>query len=228
MNSISGCASARNSARARSATNIAAPLSNPTRTRSPVALCAISAASVSTRAAISASPIRTCMPSICSSQQPGGAATLGPTALRHYHGVGGNCWEVLVTAFIEGSPKAELHLHIEGTIEPETMFRFAERNRIALPYPSVEALRAAYRSGRLQDFLDIYYQGMTVLRTEEDYYEMTWAYLEKARDQNVLHAEIFFDPQAHTSRGIAFKTVLDGISRALEDGVKQLGIGTRL
>ena len=115
------------------------------------------------------------MPSICSSQQPGGAATLGPTALRHYNGVGGNCWEVLVTAFIEGLPKAELHLHIEGTIEPETMFRFAERNRIALPYPSVEALRAAYRFGRLQDFLDIhllpghrifwisiYYQGMAV------------------------------------------------------------------
>ena len=116
-----------------------------------------------------------------------------------------------MTAFIEGLPKAELHLHIEGTIEPETMFRFAERNRIALPYPSVEALRAAYRFGRLQDFLDIYYQGMAVLRTEEDYYEMTWAYLEKAHDQNVLHAEIFFDPQAHTSRGIAFKTVLDGI-----------------
>ena len=90
-----------------------------------------------------------------------------------------------MTAFIEGLPKAELHLHIEGTIEPETMFRFAERNRIALPYPSVEALRAAYRFGRLQDFLDIYYQGMAVLRTEEDYYEMTWAYLEKAHEQNV-------------------------------------------
>ena len=133
-----------------------------------------------------------------------------------------------MTAFIEGLPKAELHLHIEGTIEPETMFRFAERNRIALPYPSVEALRAAYRFGRLQDFLDIYYQGMAVLRTEEDYYEMTWAYLEKAHDQNVLHAEIFFDPQAHTSRGIAFKTVLDGISRALEDGRNRLGLGTRL
>jgi hypothetical protein len=119
------------------------------------------------------------MPSICSSQQPGDAATLplGPTALRHYHGVGGNCWEVLGTASIEGLPKAELHLHIEGTIEPETVFRFAERNRIALPYPSVEALRAAYRFGQLQDFLDIFYQGMAVLRTEEDYYEMTWAYL---------------------------------------------------
>ena len=133
-----------------------------------------------------------------------------------------------MTAFIEGLPKAELHLHIEGTIEPETMFRFAERNRIALPYRSVEALRAAYRFGRLQDFLDIYYQGMAVLRTEEDYYEMTWAYLEKAHDQNVLYAEIFFDPQAHTSRGIAFETVLEGISRALEDGRNRLGLGSRL
>src|SRR6516162_2984295 len=136
--------------------------------------------------------------------------------------------EVIVTAFIDGLPKAELHLHIEGTIEPETMFRFAERNGIALPYASVEALRAAYDFGELQDFLDLYYQGMRVLQTEEDFYEMTWAYLEKARAQNILHAEIFFDPQGHTSRGIAFETVLDGISRALEDGRKQLGIGTRL
>jgi len=133
-----------------------------------------------------------------------------------------------VTAFIDGLPKAELHLHIEGTIEPETMFRFTERNGIALPYASVEALRAAYDFGELQDFLDLYYQGMRVLQTEDDYYEMTWAYLEKARAQNVLHAEIFFDPQGHTSRGIAFETVLDGISRALADGCKQLGIGTRL
>ena len=133
-----------------------------------------------------------------------------------------------MTAFIDGLPKAELHLHIEGTIEPETMFRLAERNRIALPYASVEALRAAYQFGQLQDFLDLYYQGMAVLRTEDDYYEMTWAYLEKARTQNVFHAEIFFDPQAHTSRGIAFETVLDGIARALEVGRTQVGISTRL
>jgi len=112
-----------------------------------------------------------------------------------------------VTAFIDGLPKAELHLHIEGTIEPETMFRFAERNGIALPYTSVEALRAAYDFGELQDFLNLYYQGMRVLQTEEDFYEMTWAYLEKARAQNILHAEVFFDPQGHTSRGIAFETV---------------------
>ena len=133
-----------------------------------------------------------------------------------------------MTSFIEGLPKAELHLHIEGTIEPETMFRLAERNGINLPYEGVEALRAAYQFGELQDFLDLYYQGMAVLQKEEDYYDMTWAYLEKARAQNIVHAEIFFDPQAHTSRGIAFATVLDGIWRALEDGHRRLGISSRL
>ena len=133
-----------------------------------------------------------------------------------------------MTSFIEGLPKAELHLHIEGTIEPETMFRLAERNRINLPYEGVEALRAAYRFGELQDFLDLYYQGMAVLQKEEDYYDMTWAYLEKARAQNILHAEIFFDPQAHTSRGIAFATVIDGIWHALENGYQRLGVGSRL
>ena len=133
-----------------------------------------------------------------------------------------------MTSFIEGLPKAELHLHIEGTIEPETMFRLAERNRINLPYEGVEALRAAYRFGELQDFLDLYYQGMAVLQKEEDYYDMTWAYLEKARAQNILHAEIFFDPQGHTSRGIAFATVIDGIWHALENGHRRLGISSRL
>ena len=133
-----------------------------------------------------------------------------------------------MTSFIEGLPKAELHLQIEGTIEPETMFRLAERNRINLPYEGVEALRAAYRFGELQDFLDLYYQGMAVLQKEEDYYDMTWAYLEKARAQNILHAEIFFDPQGHTSRGIAFATVIDGIWHALENGHRRLGISSRL
>ena len=130
--------------------------------------------------------------------------------------------------FIDGLPKAELHLHIEGTIEPETMFRLAERNHIALPYNSVEALRAAYEFSALQDFLNLYYQGMAVLQTEEDYYDMTWAYLEKVHVQNVVHAEIFFDPQGHTSRGVAFETALDGIWHALEHGRKRLGIGSRL
>jgi adenosine deaminase len=133
-----------------------------------------------------------------------------------------------MTRFIEGLPKAELHLHIEGTIEPETMFRLAERNRIELPYGSVEALRAAYQFRELQDFLDLYYRGMAVLQTEQDFYDTTWAYLQRARAQNVLHAEIFFDPQGHTSRGIAFETALDGIWHALENGDKQLGLSSRL
>lgn len=133
-----------------------------------------------------------------------------------------------MTRFIEGMPKAELHLHIEGTIEPESLFRLARRNRIDLAYDSVEALRDAYDFGSLQDFLDLYYQGMSVMQTEEDFYEVTRAYLDKAHSQNVLHAEIFFDPQGHTSHGIAFETVLDGIWRALEDGREQLGIGSRL
>jgi adenine deaminase len=133
-----------------------------------------------------------------------------------------------MTRFIEGLPKAELHLHIEGTIEPETMFRLAERNRMALPYRSVEALRAAYEFSELQDFLDLYYQGMAVLQSEEDFYDMTWAYLAKAHAQNVVHTEIFFDPQGHTSRGIAFDIALDGIWHALENGNKQLGLSSRL
>ena len=133
-----------------------------------------------------------------------------------------------MTAFIEGLPKAELHLHIEGTIEPDTLFRLARRNGIGLPHDSVEALRGAYDFDGLQDFLDLYYQGMAVLQTEEDFYQITWAYLDKAHSQNILHAEIFFDPQGHTSRGIAFETVLGGIWRALEDGRGRLGIGSRL
>jgi len=133
-----------------------------------------------------------------------------------------------MTGFIDGLPKAELHLHIEGTIEPETMFKLASRNGLALPYDSVEALRAAYNFKNLQDFLDLYYQGMAVLRRQEDFYDVTWAYLEKARAQGVLHAEVFFDPQGHTSRGVAFDTALDGIWRALEDGRARLGCSFRL
>jgi len=133
-----------------------------------------------------------------------------------------------MTGFVEGLPKAELHLHIEGTLEPDMMFRLAARNEITLPYPSVEALRSAYQFEKLQDFLDLYYQGMGVLRTEEDFYDLTWAYLEKARAQNILHAEIFFDPQGHTTRGIAFETVIDAICRALDNARKRLGISSRL
>lgn len=105
-------------------------------------------------------------------------------------------------AFIEGLPKAELHLHIEGTLEPELMFRLADRNGVRLPYESVEALRQAYQFSDLQSFLDIYYQGAAVLLDPADFYDLTWDYLVRARSQNVLHTEIFFDPQTHTMRGV--------------------------
>jgi len=131
-------------------------------------------------------------------------------------------------SFIADLPKAELHLHIEGTFEAELMFEIAARNGVSLAYDSVGALRAAYDFGNLQDFLDLYYQGMNVLREEADFHDLTWAYLEKARAQNVQHAEIFFDPQGHTARGIAFETVLDGIWSALEEGRSKLGITSKL
>ncbi len=129
-----------------------------------------------------------------------------------------------IKEFIAGLPKAELHLHIEGTFEPELMFELAERNRITLPFESVEALRKAYDFSELQDFLDIYYQGMNVLRTEQDFYDLTWAYLEKVSKQAVRHIEIFFDPQGHVERGIAFETVLNGIHSALVQGKKEFDI----
>lgn len=133
-----------------------------------------------------------------------------------------------LSSFIHDLPKAELHLHVEGTLEPELLFELAERNSVRLPYPSIEAARSAYNFGCLQDFLNIYYQGMTVLLREEDFYDLTTSYLKKAASQNVRHAEIFFDPQAHTGRGVAFETVVEGISRALEDGNHELGISSGL
>jgi adenosine deaminase len=131
-------------------------------------------------------------------------------------------------AFIEKLPKVELHLHIEGSLEPELMFALAQRNKIKLPFKSVEEVRKAYDFSNLQDFLDIYYQGMGVLQTEQDFYDLTWAYLEKCAAQNVLHVEIFFDPQGHTDRGIKFETVLNGITRALDDGQKKFGISSKV
>ena len=120
--------------------------------------------------------------------------------------------------FIQNLPKAELHLHIEGTLEPEMMFELAQRNKIDLPYKSVSEVKKAYDFEDLKSFLDIYYQGSQVLQTEQDFYDLTWAYLQKAAKQNVRHTEIFFDPQTHTDRGIAFETVYQGIYQALEDG----------
>ena len=125
-------------------------------------------------------------------------------------------------------PKAELHLHIEGTFEPELIFAIAERNGITLDYPSVAALRHAYRFSDLQSFLNVYYAGMRVLRTERDYEDLATAYLRKAQSQNVRHAEIFFDPQAHTSRGIPFATVVDGLSAALSKSERDFGITAKL
>ncbi|MFM2301590.1 MAG: hypothetical protein RLZZ84_1326 [Pseudomonadota bacterium] len=125
-------------------------------------------------------------------------------------------------------PKAELHLHIEGSLEPEMLFALAARNGVTIPFASVEQVRAAYSFSNLQDFLDIYYQGMAVLLTEQDFDDLTWAYLQRAAADNVRHVEIFFDPQGHTERGVAFETVLGGITRALARGDAQLGITHRL
>ena len=130
--------------------------------------------------------------------------------------------------FIQGLPKAELHVHIEGTLEPEMVFALADRNRVSLAHDSVEALRAAYAFKDLQDFLDLYYQGGAVLRTEEDFHDLTRAYLERAAADNVRHAEIFFDPQAHTGRGVPFAAVIDGIWAALRAGERDLGLTSRL
>ncbi len=125
-------------------------------------------------------------------------------------------------------PKAELHMHIEGSLEPEMMFALAQRNGVKLPYADVEAVRAAYRFDCLQDFLDLYYQGMSVLLTEQDFFDLTWAYLLRCKADNVVHTEIFFDPQGHTSRGVAFATVMGGIQSALDKGEKELGISSRI
>lgn len=130
--------------------------------------------------------------------------------------------------FIRHLPKAELHLHIEGTLEPELLFKLADRNKIPLSYRSIEEAHQAYQFQNLQSFLDIYYAGAKVLKTEEDFFDLTWAYLEKANHQNIRHVEIFFDPQTHTQRNIAFKTVISGIRDALLQGQKQFNMTTHL
>ena len=125
-------------------------------------------------------------------------------------------------------PKAELHLHIEGSFEPELLFAIAQRNRVELPFRTVDELRKAYKFSNLQEFLDIYYQGMSVLRTEEDYFDLTRAYLDRSKADNVTHVEIFFDPQGHTGRGVPFDVVVKGILAGLEDGERRHGITWRL
>jgi adenosine deaminase len=131
-------------------------------------------------------------------------------------------------AFIRDMPKVELHIHIEGSLEPELMFELAERNGVPLRFNSVEEVRKAYQFTDLQSFLDIYYEGASVLLEETDFYDMTWAYLEKVSSQNVRHSEIFFDPQTHTDRGVPFETVINGIRRAQMDAERQLNITSKL
>jgi adenosine deaminase len=133
-----------------------------------------------------------------------------------------------MNTFIEGLPKAELHVHVEGTLEPELKFKLAERNGLKLPYKSVDAMRDAYKFDDLPSFLSVYYEGMSVLLKEVDFYDLTMTYLRKAHSQNVRYVELFFDPQAHTSRGVLFETVLNGIRRAQQDAEAQLGIRAQL
>jgi adenosine deaminase len=134
----------------------------------------------------------------------------------------------VLETFIKNIPKAELHLHIEGTFEPELMFEIAKRNNIKIKYQSVGELKKAYDFDNLQDFLNIYYEGAGVLIKEQDFFDITWAYLKKVHSQNVIHTEIFFDPQTHTDRGIKFDTVVQGISKALAEGKNKLGINSKL
>jgi adenosine deaminase len=129
---------------------------------------------------------------------------------------------------IQAMPKAELHVHIEGTFEPELMFEIAQRNHIDIPYESVEEVKQAYNFHNLQSFLDIYYAGANVLIHEQDFYDLAWAYFEKCAADNVVHSEMFFDPQTHTDRGIAFETVIKGLKRACDDAQSKLGISSHL
>jgi adenosine deaminase len=130
--------------------------------------------------------------------------------------------------FITGLPKAELHIHIEGSLEPELIFKLARRNGVDLPYADVESLRAAYAFTDLQTFLDIYYAGASVLLAEEDFFDMAWAYFLRAKADNVVHAELFFDPQTHTERGVAFEAVLNGLRRAMRKAQAELDISSSL
>lgn len=133
-----------------------------------------------------------------------------------------------LVAYAAALPKAELHLHIEGSLEPEMLFKLAQRNKVDIPFKSVNEVRAAYEFSNLQDFLDIYYQGMSVLLTEEDFFDLTMAYLNRARADNVRHAEIFFDPQGHTERGVSFDTAISGILTALSMAKAQFGMTAKL
>lgn len=131
-------------------------------------------------------------------------------------------------AFIENIPKAELHVHLEGTLEPELSFQLARKNRVDIPYKNPQEMLEAYQFDDLPSFLGVYYAGMTVLREEQDFYQLTWHYLKKARSQNIVYVELFFDPQAHTSRGVDFDVVIKGIHKAQQEAHSQLGIESQL
>lgn len=129
---------------------------------------------------------------------------------------------------IKALPKTELHLHIEGSLEPELMMALAQRNNVKIPFNSIEEIKAAYQFSNLQDFLDIYYAGAGVLLKEEDFFDLTWAYLLKCKEEHIVHTEIFFDPQTHTDRGIEFSVVIEGIKRALKKGQDELSISSEI
>jgi adenosine deaminase len=133
-----------------------------------------------------------------------------------------------LTGYIRARPKAELHIHLEGSLEPELMFALAKRNRVAIPFKSVEEVRAAYQFSRLQDFLDIYYAGADVLRTEEDFHDLAFAYMTRVAADGARHVEAFFDPQTHTDRGIPFEVAMDGLTAGLVRGKAELGVSSKL
>ena len=135
---------------------------------------------------------------------------------------------MILEEFIKKSPKAELHLHIEGTLEPELMFSLAKRNNIEIPFKNINDVKKAYNFSNLDSFLKIYYEGAKVLIKEQDFFDLTWAYILKCKEDNIVHAEIFFDPQTHTDRGINFDTVINGIFKALKKGEKEFGLSFKI
>src|SRR3569832_2055546 len=153
-----------------------------------------------------------------------------PTSLdRHYaRTMNPNIPAERLPELLRRMPKAELHIHIEGSLEPELIFEMSRRNGLAIPYASVEELRRAYAFSNLQSFLDIYYAGASVLIREQDFFDMAWAYLERAKADNVVHAELFFDPQTHTARGGSMETVINGLHRATVRGAQELGVDASL
>ena len=133
-----------------------------------------------------------------------------------------------IVEFIKKTPKAELHLHIEGTLEPELLFKLAKRNDIQIPFANVDEIKSAYSFNNLESFLKIFYQGSRVLIKEQDFFDLTWAYAKKCKEDNVVHTEIFFDPQTHVNRGINFDTVINGIYKALQKANEEFGLTSKI